>query len=428
MRYGVFQVLKSVFIGKETLDAAFTQHKDHFKETDDARQGDGRNLAFAYTLAAGIIRTALFLDGVSHQHLKKPFPPESNGNLILRMGIYQLLFMDGVKDHAAISTTVDLTKQTRLPHLSGVINAVLRQIQRQVAAGTPPEFDAEMCLPNWIQKELDTDYGTENVSLLAGYMLEQAPVDIRLYQDTPPENAAPLEGLHKAYRLPENTHASSLEGLNTGGLYIQDMAAQWPATLLAKALEAKSLDGPVVDMCAAPGGKTLQLLDLLKNPIYAADINPRRLRKLAQNLAHMPRQPLTVACDGYTPPFAENSLAGLLLDAPCTATGTSRRHPEVIHLRQPADLDHLCAAQQNMLTAAAKALQPGGVLVYAVCSLFHKEGEAQDAWARKNLPLKPLGFDVPAALKTAHTQPHALRFTPEHGCDGFYVACYEKHS
>ncbi len=422
VRNGVFQVLKTVFKGKQTLDVAFTQYKNNFGGADESR-----NLAFAYTLAAGTLRTALFLDGLSHQHLKKPFEADSDQNIILRIGIYQLLFMDGVKDHAAISTTVDMMKHNRLHHLSGVTNAVLRQIQRKNAEH-PIELAADMCLPSWIQKEFSADYGDENVDVLAGYMLEQAPVDIRVYQGATPEGSVALDGLEKAYRLPDGTHASSIEGLNTGGVYIQDMAAQWPASLLAKLIKAKKLNGPVVDMCAAPGGKTLQLLDLLENPIYAADLNPRRLQKLGENLAHIPRKPFTVACNGYTPPFAENSIAGLLLDAPCTATGTSRRHPEVIHLRQPADLEHLQAAQRKILEQAAMVLQPGGVLVYAVCSLFHKEGEAQDAWALENLALKPLAFDVPTALKTAHTKAHTLRLTPEHGCDGFYIACYEKQS
>lgn len=423
VRGGVFQVLKTVFNGKQTLDAAFTKHKKSFSGDDESR-----NLAFAYTLAAGVLRTALFLDGVSHKHLKKPFPRESDQNIILRMGIYQLLFMDGVKDHATISTTVDLMKQNRLHHLSGVVNAVLRQIQRTSEASHPPELDSEMCLPAWIQKEFSTDYGAENVHILATQMLEQASVDTRVYQGQAPENSTPLEGLKNAYRLPDGTHASSIEGLNTGGVYIQDMASQWPATILAQALAKKKLNGPVVDMCAAPGGKTLQLLDLLPNAVYAADLNLRRLKKLAENMAHMPCSPFTVACNGYTPPFAENSLAGLLLDAPCTATGTSRRHPEVIHLREAADLEHLAQVQRKIFEESAKILQPGGVLVYAVCSLFHKEGEAQDAWALKTLPLKPLAFDVPAGLKSAQTKPHSLRLTPEYGCDGFYIACYEKQN
>lgn len=410
-RLMVLRVLHDIFAKKQTLEAAFGAHKANLNP---------RDMAFAYMLAAGVLRAALFLDACSRTYLKKPFPRESVENIILRMGLYQLLFMDGVKDHAAISTTVDLAKAAKVGHLAGVINAVLRQTQR----ADTPNFNAEDCLPHWFKAELKA-YG-DTFPALAYSMLEQAAVDVRTYGSPPPEGSIPLVGLKNAYRLPEGTIASGLEGLNTGGVYIQDMAAQWPATILAASVLAKNICAPVVDMCAAPGGKTLQLLDLLPNDILAVDVNHKRLKRLIENAAHLPRQPLTFAGDGLNPSLKEKTFGGVLLDAPCTATGTTRRHPEVLHLRQAADLEYLCDLQQKMLEKSAELLVSGGVLVYAVCSLFEKEGEAQNAWALKNLPLKPLAFDVPEPLKAAKLSPHTLRLTPQNGCDGFYIACYEK--
>ncbi len=410
-RQAALDCLRDVFNKKVILDVAFTQHGADLNPRDKA---------FAYTLTMGVIRFALGLDKQIAPMMQTPFPNNSDQQNILRMGLYQLFMMDGVKDHAAISATVDLTRANKLPHLSGVINGVLRNAQRNLK---DQAILAEDCLPNWLRQKLSSDYGKESTHALASGMLSQACLDFRQRNGDAPQDATPLEGLTDGWRLPADTTATTLEGIQTGDVYIQDMAAQWPATLLLNNLKT---DGVVLDMCAAPGGKTLQLLDGDKS-VVAADRGFKRLRRLKENLSKTGKTAMLLAADGLKPSFADGSFAGILLDAPCSATGTTRRHPEVMHLRTTQDVIALQKLQQEMLTKSAALLKKGGVLVYAVCSLLHDEGEKQDLWALENLPLKPVALNnLPADIEPAKIASHCLRLTPTMGCDGFFIAIYSK--
>ena len=409
-RHTAYQCLRAVFTQQTTLEQAFEVN---------ARTLAGRDRAFAYTLAITATRYALALDALTAKLMQKPFPDGSAAQQLLRIGACQLLLLDGVKDHAAISSTVDMAKAYNLGKISGVINGVLRNIQRKFTKQDIRTLDA---IPRWLKTRLEKTY--PNPAALAEAMLSQALADLRLRKGDAPEGATPLKGLPDGWQLPEGMLPQSLEArLARNDIYIQDGGAQWPAHILINHLRE---EGPLLDLCAAPGGKTLQLADHADRFTLAADRSESRTRTMTSNLAGT-QNVGTCIMDGRTPPLHENTFAGILLDAPCTATGTTRRHPEVMHLRLEKDIQALTFLQPEMLKKAAPLLKKGGVLMYAVCSLLVEEGEDQNKWITDNLPLKPLKITgLPA--KFARNQPteNALRLTPLDGTDGFYMALYQK--
>ena len=409
-RHTAYQCLRAVFTQQITLEQAFEAN---------AKPLQGRDRAFAYTLAITTLRYALALDKISSKLMQKPFAEGSAAQQLLRLGACQLLLLDGVKDHAAISSTVDMAKAYNLGKISGVINGVLRNIQRKFKPEDIRPLDA---VPGWLAARIKKTCPDPDV--LAQAMLSQPPADIRLRKGEAPQGATQIEGLPDGWRLPENTLPKDLETrLNKNEIYIQDSGAQWPATILLNHLAS---DGPLLDLCAAPGGKTLQLADHSDRLTIAADRSAARTLTMTSNLAQT-KNVAPCLMDARTPPYSDETFAGILLDAPCTATGTTRRHPEVMHLRREEDIKALTFLQREMLKSTAPLLKKGGVLVYAVCSLLDEEGEAQNKWAAENLPLKPLPVSgLPARFSENQPTQNALRLTPLGGTDGFYMALYQK--
>ncbi|MCJ2184944.1 RsmB/NOP family class I SAM-dependent RNA methyltransferase, partial [Novosphingobium sp. 1949] len=223
-------------------------------------------------------------------------------------------------------------------------------------------------------------------------------------------------------RLSRGTPVAELEGFRDGAWWVQDLAASLPARLLGAGEGRRALD-----LCAAPGGKTMQLAAQGWN-VTALDIAGRRLERLRENLERTQLSAEIVQADAlkWTP---EAPFDAILLDAPCTATGTSRRHPDVLHRISPRQIAEMTAIQSALLTRAAGWLAPGGVLVYAVCSLEPEEGEAQ-VEALEGLGIVPVvPAELPEGLKpradgTVRTDPAML---PEQGgLDGFFIARWRK--
>ena len=419
VRQGVWRALCDVTGKGKTLDDAFASHCSTFAD---------RDRAFAYNLAATTLRYGFGLDKCLQSLMDKPFPTHSSSQQLLRMGLCQLLLSDGVKDHAAIATTVDLAKSGKLGHLSGVLNGVLRNAQRTLKKTDIKPGDT---LPPWFFNRLKNAYGIQRAAQLTDAMLVPAAVDMRCRHGTPPAAATKLAHLPDGWRLPDNIKPTDLQQqLADGSVYIQDEAAQWPAFLLAQHMENTLKYTQILDVCAAPGGKTLQLADFTDSHVVGADISAARLAQMGENTAQT-QNISRLQADAMTPPFAPETFSGILLDAPCTATGTTRRHPEVMHLRRETDIQALEKQQRNLLKATVPLLQKGGVLVYAVCSLLVEEGEKQHTWIIENLPLSPLVITTKIGnlgKDFAQNQPteNALRLTPLDGCDGFYIALYQK--
>ncbi|WP_112661848.1 16S rRNA (cytosine(967)-C(5))-methyltransferase RsmB [Microvirga flavescens] len=289
---------------------------------------------------------------------------------LLAIGAAQILFLD-VPDHAAVDTAVRLAQEDpRLRHASGLINAVLRRLAREreaILQGADPWADT----PDWLKSRWVAHYGEAQALEMAEAHRVPASVDLTVKSDA----AAWAERLNGtllptgSIRLSERTAIQDLPGYGEGAWWVQDAAAALPARLL------KPQPGErIADLCAAPGGKTAQLA-AAGAEVLAVDRSAKRLERLKENLGRLHLSAETLASDAEkldVPPFD-----AILLDAPCSATGTLRRHPDVAWTKTDADVAKLAALQARLLDKAASLLKPGGRLVYCTCSLESEEGEAQ---------------------------------------------------
>jgi 16S rRNA (cytosine967-C5)-methyltransferase len=357
--------------------------------------------------------------------LATPLPPRAAGvHDILRLGIAQLLFLH-TPPHAAVATSVDLAQSRGYPSHKGLVNAVLRRLsvegQERVAAQDP----AALNTPRWLWQSWTEHYGEETARSIATAHLREAPLDLTLRS-----SASEWREKLAATQLPTGTvrragggAVATLPGYAEGAWWVQDAAAALPVRLFG---DVTGLS--VIDLCAAPGGKTAQLADAGAF-VTAVDRSSRRLSRLVSNLKRLSLPAATVAADAVTW-RPERPADAVLLDAPCTATGAIRRHPDVPHLKRPSDVSRLAVIQERLLRAAIDMLRPGGTLVYCTCSLEPEEGPRQieqllssDAPVARQ-PLSAAEMDIPAEWLTEDGD---LRTLPFHlaeydGLDGFYGA------
>jgi 16S rRNA (cytosine967-C5)-methyltransferase len=341
---------------------------------DEALTGAGfarlplRERAFARALAGTVLRRLGPIDQALDARLRSP-PPEAV-RALLRLGAAQVLFME-VPAHAAVATTVDLAGRDGATRpFKGLVNAVLRGLLRE----PPPAPSAEAHAPPWLFARWRAAYGEDTARAVAAEIAAEPPTDLTLKGADEgadliavlPAAATPVGGLRTA----RHGDLAEWPGYAEGRWWVQDAAAALPARLL---------DGrpgeTVLDLCAAPGGKTLQLA-AAGAQVTALDRSADRLKRLAQNLARTGLAAETVAADATA--WADpRTFDAVLLDAPCSATGTFRRHPDVLWAARPGDIAKLAAVQAALLDAAALRVKPRGRLVYSVCSLEPEEGEAQ---------------------------------------------------
>jgi 16S rRNA (cytosine967-C5)-methyltransferase len=380
-----------------------------------------RDRAWARGLAATAFRRLGTIDRLLAARLERS-PPEAV-TAILRLGAAQLMFRD-TPAFAAVATSVELAaadKRTR--PFKGLVNAVLRGLSRDGL----PELGAEADLPPWLAARWRAAYGEEAVAALARRLAEEPPTDLTLRDLAGSEAlAAALEGEilpGGSLRTWRRGDLPGWPGFEDGTWWVQDAAAAVPARLLAVKPGETALD-----LCAAPGGKTLQLA-AAGATVTALDRSATRLRRVAENLARTGLSAETVAADAcaWDDPRVFDAV---LLDAPCSATGTFRRHPDVLWGARPGDVGKLAAVQARLLDAAAGRTKPGGRLVYCVCSLEPEEGEAQVAallQRRPELRLDPIEPGEGGAPDGSLAAEGWLRVLPSlaepaGGVDGFFIA------
>lgn len=365
---------------------------------------DPRDRALANRLVTTALRRHGHLDIVLARLLERGLPPRSGRfEAVLRLGLAQVLFLPEIAPHSALFLAVEAMKRDpRAAHLARLMNAVLRRAQAEAEAFR--QLPPEALFPAALRQRWAAAYGEAAIAGFAAALLAGAPLDLTLRD----ADAALLAALGATPLLPDvarlevrDRPVDRLPGYAEGRWWVQDVAASLPARLLDLGAGAR-----VLDLCAAPGGKTAQLVKAGYR-VTALDSDPPRLERLAANLARLGYAATLVAGDAaeYAPgqPFD-----AVLLDAPCSASGTFRRHPEVVWRRAAADLAGRVALQRRLLANAARCLAPGGVLVYCVCSLEPEEGEAQADWVAASLPgLAPLPI-APAGLG-----PFAAAVTPE---------------
>jgi 16S rRNA (cytosine967-C5)-methyltransferase len=366
-----------------------------------------RDRAFARALVMATLRHLGAIDAALQARLKKP-PPERIVN-VLRLGAAQLLALK-VAPHAAVGATVDLAaSQKGGTPFKGLVNAVLRGLTRE-----PADLDDPMLLaPTWLHARWRAAYGGAEANAIAAMIPREPATDITL-KATGATERPDLKG-----------DITTWPGFAEGDWWVQDASAAVPARLLAA-----QPGQTVLDLCAAPGGKTLQLA-AAGAKVTALDKSAGRIKRVAENLARTGLSAETVTADAAAWKDVR-TFDAVLLDAPCSATGTFRRHPDVLWVASPADIPKLAALQSRLLDAAARRVKPGGRLIYCVCSLEPEEGEAQVAAFLARTPgftLEPIAAGEGGAPDASLSADGTLRILPHHrdgGTDGFYVARFRR--
>ena len=378
-----------------------------------------QDAARAQRLALTVMRHMGRIDAVLRPYLtRRPTLAVQN---LLRLGAAELL-VDGSEPHGVVASLVEIAKRhPRWSRASGMVNAVLRKLDaegRDAWAKTPPQ-----ALPIWLRKPLHKAYGVDAVAAIEAAHERPAPLDIT------PKPGVTIDG---AETLPTGSlrlmqaQVTALPGYGTGDWWVQDAAAALPVKLLGDVTGLR-----VLDLCAAPGGKTMQLAAAGAD-VTALDLSGPRLKRVEENLARTGLSATLVTADALT--YEADPFDAIMLDAPCSATGTIRRHPDLPFVKTSAEVESLTRLQMQMMDHALTLLKPGGQLVYCTCSLLPNEGENQVKAALKrhaNLtitPIDPTRFGGQAAWASPEG---GLRLRPDFwadrgGMDGFYMALLKR--
>jgi 16S rRNA (cytosine967-C5)-methyltransferase len=371
--------------------------------------------ALVHAIAAEVLRHLPDLDALIDGATKQVLPDDAKARMVLRIALVQALVL-GTPAHAAIATALPLVDGGPRKLVHGVFGTVSRQTP---VLPDPPTLPAELAA-RW-----EAQWGADMVRAAAVAYGQRPPVDVSLRDVGETAHWATLlggESLSAGHvRLPDNGAVTDLPGFADGAWWVQDVAASCAARLLGAG------DGrTVLDLCAAPGGKTMQLAAAGWH-VTAIDQSKKRLERLSQNLARTGLSAEVVTADlrNWQP---DTPVDAVLLDAPCTATGIYRRHPDVLHRIGPRQIEELAELQGELLERAAAWVKPGGRIVYATCSLERAEGEDQIARflsAHDDFAIDPARTEelpngiVPSAEGWVRTLPDTL--AGQGGADGFFI-------
>ena len=393
---------------------------------------DARDLALCRELANGVCRWYFSLTAVLSPCLRKPFKPKDQDlEIILLIGLYQILLMR-VDDHAAVNETVRLAQSQNKPWARGLINAVLRQsIRDQTRLDALP---VTASYPAWMQALIEGDWGQQSAAILDSGN-QRAPMTLRLdlaqqsiasYQQILQQqgiNATDHEWVESAIVLDKPCPVTELPGFDTGLVSVQDAATQLAAGLLDTKPGMR-----VLDACAAPGGKTLQLLQTTAPlTLIAVDQDKARLELIRENLNRIRREAQLICGDAASPADWHDGILfdRILADVPCSASGVIRRHPDIKVLRRASDIAPLVTLQKKIVTALWPLLKPGGLMLYSTCSIFKDENERQVAWFVEklfNCEAMPLN-----SVQWGEERPFGRQILPgQSNMDGFYYCILRK--
>lgn len=397
---------------------------DEALERDPGFAGlETRDRGFAWLLVSTVLRRLGQIDAAVTACLAKPLTPKAReAENILRLGAAQLLFL-GTPAHAAVGETVTLT-EGRLRPYAALVNAVLRRLAGDGPGLVASQDAPRLNTPGWLWATWVEEYGEAGARAIAAAHGEEPPLDLSVKGDA----AAWAERLGAellptgSLRYRGETSVAALPGYAEGAWWVQDAAAALPARLFGE------IGGKlVIDLCAAPGGKTLQLAAAGAR-VIAVDRSAARLAQVAENLARTGLTAQTVVADAaaWRPPAPADCV---LLDAPCSATGTIRRHPDIPHVKTAEDIVRLVPLQDRLLEAAADMVAPGGRLVYCVCSLQSAEGSSriESFLGRqprfRRVPLQPgeLGGADELITPLGELRTAPFHFADRGGMDGFYA-------
>lgn len=378
--------------------------------------------ARAQRLAMDTLRGMERADRLLQKHLSK-YPPLTVRNA-LRVGTVELC--QGGAAHGVVNAMVELVAtHKKLGHLKGLTNAVLRKI----AAEGPEAWAALRAprLPKWLRGPLTEAWGPDAMTGIEAAHFAGAPLDLTAKRD-PEDLAAAVGGSvlpTGSVRVADAGQVTTMPGFAEGDWWVQDAAAALPVKILAP-----QKGEAVLDLCAAPGGKTMQLA-AAGAQVTAVDNSKQRMQRVRENLArvHLPAKVVVVDARRF-----EGTFDAILLDAPCSATGTIRRHPDLPHAKDGSEFGDLIELQSEMIDHAWSLLNPGGRLIFCTCSLLPDEGEVQvdEALERHaDMRVDRDALAVPGVDPAWTTQEGGLRLRPDYwpelgGMDGFYIACLRK--
>lgn len=422
-------VLTDVNVGGRSLPDALTAHQSAL--------ADPREQALLQEISYGVTRWWWRLDATISQLLDKPLKAK-DGDIkhLIMAGIYQLDYMR-IPDHAAVAETVNACTDLKKTWAKKLVNGVLRNYQRRSEAinrqlAQQPDIDCSH--PRWLLQELKAawpdqwpqivDANNTRPPMVLRVNVQKTTRDDYLQQLRARDIQAQAFAFNDCgVQLAQPAAVQKLPGFDDGLVSVQDGAAQLAADLLQ--LEAGQR---VLDVCAAPGGKTAHILE--RQPalaqLVAVDIDGARLAKVDENLQRLGLSATLVAGDAQAPDdwWDGRRFDRILLDAPCSATGVIRRHPDIKQLRRAADVAQLVNLQHNILTTVWSLLESGGMLLYATCSVLPQENQEQIRQfvaSNRDSQLKPI------AAQWGTNQPAGRQILPgQHGMDGFYYACIHK--
>ncbi len=423
-------------IAADILDGVLHKHRTLDEQLDGPAAHPGlkaladRDRALMRRLVATILRRLGMLGHVLSRLLDRGVPTDApRAQSALLIGAAQILWMD-VPDHAAVDLSVRLVQaDRRAAKYAGLVNAVLRRCAREGQALLDEVKDQALDVPPWLLARWSAHYGEATAKDIVAAIGHEPPLDLTVKSDGE-QWASRLHGEvlpTGTVRTPLHGSVTMLPGFNEGQWWVQDAAAALPVRLFG------DLTGrTVVDLCAAPGGKTAQLVQAGAQ-VTALDRSPARVARLRGNLARLSFEAESLAADACEW-ATDKSFDGVLIDAPCTSTGTVRRHPDVAWLKQESDIAALAVQQARLIRRGLALLKPGGTLIYCTCSLEPEEGEqvvasllADESGVRRQ-PVDPAEL---AGLTELVTPEGDVRTLPSHlphtdpalgGLDGFYAA------
>lgn len=417
-RLAAFEVMSDVLKRGRPLDDALSASRAY-----GALDPAGR--AFAAFLVRTALRRLGQIDALIAHCVRDPLPRKARPVYdVLRVGVAQLFF-SATADHAAVATTVDLCRTVGQVPFAKLVNAVMRRLQREGQGMVAKQDEAALNTPAWLLRSWADAYGADTAAAIAAQHLQTPPLDLSVKSEAA-DWAAKLGGrqlFDATVRLDEATDVTKLAGFEDGAWWVQDAAARLAIGLLGDVRGRRTLD-----LCAAPGGKTLDLAAGGAD-VTAVDISEKRLERLSENLQRTGLSAEVVAADVRT--FRPATPAEIVvLDAPCSSTGTLRRHPDVQHVKSPEDIEKLSQVQASLLDAAAAMTAPGGILLYVTCSLQPEEGPlAVNAFLARTPAFRraPVTAVDVSGFADASTPAGDFRTLPCHlaaegGMDGFFAA------
>jgi 16S rRNA (cytosine967-C5)-methyltransferase len=419
------EIIESVLRHRQPLDEQLSGKTAHagFLALDERDRALVRNIVATTLRRLGTVRRLL------NQYLAKGLPPEAPQlEFILMIGATQILFLD-VPDHAAVDLSVRLIQANRhRAHYAPLVNAVLRRMTREGKAALKKLDTSTLDTPPWLLHRWSKTYGVDIARQIAVANSREAALDLTVKSD-PAGWAARLGGQVMptgTVRLIAHGPVPSLPGYEDGQWWVQDAAASLPVRLLGEVGGLR-----IADLCAAPGGKTAQLA-LAGAKVVAVDRSKARLARLRDNLDRLKLTAEIVLADAAV--WSGGPFDAVLLDAPCTATGTIRRHPDIPWQKHPGDIEKLSVLQQRLLDNAVRLTKPGGLIVYCTCSLESEEGEqaiASFLARRSEVGRRPIAAGEIFGQPDFLTADGDLRTLPCHwpsadprmgGLDGFFAA------